>query len=990
MGALDELLAKWRENPDSGTTLALCTYLGTSHREDLIREVGSTAEAWHKDDGQVMLAVGRMYLDAGFMQEAQAALVAAGKLSPNASMPYRYLGEVLLRRGDASRAEKVLARSLQLGGAGADTKMWHDRAVVYVALQTRVGMRAVADEIERTIPKRNSIPPPTMKPEEAARLAGTTTSRQGVARHMPPPPKLVPSVPPPPVLQDRGHGAGKPVSGGARASAAEQRLPAFSENDIPTNIFDGHLLGRRVQSDGNLADALPSSSPPIVSSKPPPLPAAPAATRRPPTSTSSRAAAPAFAAAPSPRANPPLAAPALVPPIAAVAPTTSRPAPAPRNPPIVAPPPSRPSSPPMLALVPGVGPVRTIVESVDDSPNPSAETILEHLALVGVFERSGGAAPAWATPPRERPRGTWLFIAAIVLAAGGGFGGFRYAHQKRVERLAMAQELESQVKKALETGNVDDLTKTDDKLSRVFDLDSRSQEAAVLWLHNRVLSALMLPSEPRGIESALARCTTLEVDESRTVSGKITSFLTQGDLAGAAAILPKWDEKAKADPFYHLAAGAMLERAGDVRAVGHYKQAFDLDPDLVVARLFHAQLVTLELGIQTGKPLIEDVVARLGDTPSARALRGLEWALDPQSEATPPDGARVADADRTKLATPLLALPFVVDAQTAARAGKTDDALAALDKALKATATPAMASLIGQVAIDLGDERLARAATLRALSYSALYPRARSLAARVALLGGRLDDAKNAIQELDAKSPEVAVVRAAAAYEALDLSELESAGGAIGTDGPGRALAIGMNIVFGRKYPTPAVIAEIAVPSIPWGDLIGVDAALDTGNIALADKIVSRWGDRASTPTYALRKARLLRYQDKTEDAVKASDDALVAGGVTPRVLVERFQSLVANKNIVGARDLIGQYPAVLGPMTDFLKVSLDVADDKAARAKVLAARVEPPPDGSPLLFQLIAAEAFNAVGDARGKPLLGVLVHLVPKDPELVLEIRK
>src|SRR5262245_18231307 len=50
MSALGELLARWRENPYSGTTLALCTYLGESRREDLIREVGSTAESWHEDD----------------------------------------------------------------------------------------------------------------------------------------------------------------------------------------------------------------------------------------------------------------------------------------------------------------------------------------------------------------------------------------------------------------------------------------------------------------------------------------------------------------------------------------------------------------------------------------------------------------------------------------------------------------------------------------------------------------------------------------------------------------------------------------------------------------------------------------------------------------------------------------------------------------------------------------------------------------------------
>jgi tetratricopeptide (TPR) repeat protein len=157
MGALDELLGKWRENPDTGTTLALCTYLGTSKREELIREVGSTSEAWHKDDPQVMLAVGRMYLDAGLLPESQAALVAAGKLVPDNASAYRYLGEVLLRRGDAARAEKVLARALQIGSVEPDTRMWHDRAVVYLPLQNRVGMQAVADDVDKTIPRQSSF-----------------------------------------------------------------------------------------------------------------------------------------------------------------------------------------------------------------------------------------------------------------------------------------------------------------------------------------------------------------------------------------------------------------------------------------------------------------------------------------------------------------------------------------------------------------------------------------------------------------------------------------------------------------------------------------------------------------------------------------------------------------------------------------------------------------------------------------------------------------
>jgi hypothetical protein len=301
-----------------------------------------------------------------------------------------------------------------------------------------------------------------------------------------------------------------------------------------------------------------------------------------------------------------------------------------------------------------------------------------------------------------------------------------------------------------------------------------------------------------------------------------------------------------------------------------------------------------------------------------------------------------------------------------------------------------MAYWIGQTAIDLGDEKLARAATLRALSYSALYPRARSLAARVALLGGRLEEAKKAIQELDSKSIEAAVVRAAAAYEATDASELENAAEAMGSkEGPAKALAAAMGVMTARKYPAPAELEKMAVPSVPWGDLVAVDASLDVGDVKTAEKIVGRWGERASTATYALRRARLLRYQGKADDAEAASEDALVSGSVTARVLVERFHCLLAAKKISGVRELLGQYPAVLGPLTDFLKVTTDVADDKAARAKATAARLEPPPEGSPLLIDLIATEALVGVGDRRGKPMATALIRRAPRHPDVLAVAR-
>src|SRR4051812_11690967 len=165
MSALDELLRQWRGHPHADATIALCSFLGTSSREELIREVAASAETWHVEDERVMLAVRRMHLDAGFLAEAQAALVAAGKANGRDAKPFRYLGEVLLRRGDAVRAEKVLARALQLDASDREASLWHDRSVIYSALQKRVGVEAVAAEVLRAMPKQNSIPPPTVQPQ---------------------------------------------------------------------------------------------------------------------------------------------------------------------------------------------------------------------------------------------------------------------------------------------------------------------------------------------------------------------------------------------------------------------------------------------------------------------------------------------------------------------------------------------------------------------------------------------------------------------------------------------------------------------------------------------------------------------------------------------------------------------------------------------------------------------------------------------------------
>ena len=171
---------------------------------------------------------------------------------------------------------------------------------------------------------------------------------------------------------------------------------------------------------------------------------------------------------------------------------------------------------------------------------------------------------------------------------------------------------------------------------------------------------------------------------------------------------------------------------------------------------------------------------------------------------------------------------------------------------------------------------------------------------------------------------------------------------------------------------------------MPWGQVVALDAALDTGKLDLAEKLTSGWSDEvASRPVFALRLARLRRYQGKADDAVKASGHALEQGNVTARDLIERVYDLLDGHYSSGARDLVAKYPSLLGPMTGFLQVLADASKHKA-NAKVKAAQLDLPPDAAPLVLRVMAARALAAVGDKRAKAYVKDLLKKDPDNPDL------
>src|SRR5262249_5543731 len=151
-----------------------------------------------------------------------------------------------------------------------------------------------------------------------------------------------------------------------------------------------------------------------------------------------------------------------------------------------------------------------------------------------------------------------------------------------------------------------------------------------------------------------------------------------------------------------------------------------LDPKLAVADILLGRLALLELGKERATPVLESVKTKLGDHPSARALRALAWVVDPERGEEPPADARLSSDDATRLPAPLAAIPPMVEAARAVHGADREKLSASLDKAIGLADTPSLASGLGFLAIEAGDEQLARKAALRAVGFAALYPRART------------------------------------------------------------------------------------------------------------------------------------------------------------------------------------------------------------------------------------------------------------------------
>ena len=957
---IDDLVARWKQNPSAPATIALCDRLRTDaqrgSRGALVQQIGEFASQRHSSDVAVLLAVARMYLDARRFAEAQGVLVAAGKVAPRDADIYRWLGEVLLRRGDADRAEKVLERALQLGTRDGDARLWLERARVFRPMQAKAGARAVASEVAQAT-ERAASSPSMREPMES--FGDTTT--------------LVREIPAEVRASSRTDNGSKPSYASAPHLSASTGANTFDvqrspQGDVRSASSSGESfepVHSKELETGEAFDAPTLQRPPSVDvefSVDGPLPSADVDGE-------------ATEVRPAPNRAPP-----------AKRPTSSRP------------PPRSPPPPPMPLPARRREPSVDGDVVVDGSMAPHPRDVLDALALAGVFEPPTGAvtsATAWDRPDktRSRKRATILVAVATVLLVGGGVGSFYWVRDQRAKAHVQAEAVLDKVEDDLHKSRPEILPDTERAIGRAFELESRSERAAVDWLHERALMGLLRGGGDVAFESSAARAREVGVKEDRIAFSQVASFLFQGDTAGAAALLPKWDGPSNNDAWYQLLAGATLERAGDARARDRFAAAAKLDPKLVVAEIALARSTAIDGDAQQAGELAKAFRAKYPDRVEGAALVALAWARDPgRGEQPPPD----ADEMMKRAAELPVSLAFVPHALSAVRAvdkHAMDDAKTEIEKGLAVADGPGAAAWLGSIAISAGNEQLARKAALTAVSFSAVYPPARVLAARVALLGDRLDEALKATEELDANSPDVAVVRAAAAYERMDADALSRALDAVHADARRlpflQPLEAAPFVLAGKSALSPKDALDMSDDDAPWADLVTIDLALDRGDVDLASAIAQRWKTAGEAgPLRAVRLARLMRYKgDPTslDAADKLSQSALERGTVTARVLLERAFVLVARGHASDVGPLLGKFPLVLGPLATWANAYAIATAGKADDAKGKTSSVDPPPALAPFDARLLGAAALGAMKDKkRGTDYVVQLLATGSQNPDL------
>ncbi|HEY8429952.1 MAG TPA: tetratricopeptide repeat protein [Sandaracinaceae bacterium] len=809
---LDARLLRFRSRRGGESAAQLASDLLDAGRGADALEVAAIALAASPDDVDVLVVDGRARLAAGDLLGAQAALLKAAKVDPNRKEPFRWLGEVLLKRGDPARAIKVLERALAIDARDAQIAALHQRAERLARIAAGADSEAPESD-ERTVVRTDLT-------EQLRQVAREVDAKQ--------PPKL-PTRPsePPVALADVDDSIGEEAWEDAPTTHSGSIDPKSLPPEPPRPRTSTRGAAAAIPPPGGVADAVaraPAGPPPLrraIPPKPGPLPAPakpiaanakPAAAKPHPFAPPAKEAAPKPAAKPdpfSPPAKNALAKPAAKPdPFAPAAKLDAkpdpfappaRPATKPAAPP--APDPFPPAEGDLLSSPPAADrsrgpapeparpepePFALPPEELDEAAAPSepaadvplggaeqedVDAILRMLREQGLFEPPSGEPAQWA-PRREARKtqasgtriGLWLG-AAWVLAIGLAVGGW-YGWQWWVERQhQQAAALLAQAKRHAWSGTHADLVDAERLLREARELHPTDVEGPKLLLFVHAQRALEDGAFEAGyLRPTIARAEQLGASEAYLAAARAVLSLSDGGRAQAREQLAAALAAAEGDAAILYLAGRLEQRLGGESALEHLQAAVDADAELVAPRIALAEARYDEGQAEEALALIDAVLGASEGHLRARLWRSFMTSdTDEPAEAIAALG-RLETEIREHGAPTDRVLMELTRARLLRRQGQAEPAGRAVDEALRAGATePRLLALVASEGRRAGRMVHAEQAARAALSGAPESPELKKLLAGIQIARRNGRGALSTLAELDAADPDVLEMRAQAA-----------------------------------------------------------------------------------------------------------------------------------------------------------------------------------------------------------------------------------
>lgn len=810
---LDTRLLRFRTRPGSEDAAKLAGDLLIANRTADALEIAAAGLRASPEDLDLLLVEGRAELAGGDLLKAQAALLKAARVGATRKEPYRYLGEVLMKRGDPARAAKVLERARGIDASDRAIQALHERAL-------RLAKIAETDHDKASEQSRSSFEPSTneapeertmVRPDLSERLAAVTRERADEILDKRPAPAAAPAPrPAQPQQHDDSLDDDEPTTVGpalaARALVAARPMPA------------ARPLAERVAAVVKPAPAI-EPPPPAIAAPPPGAlrPASAIAAAAPiDASTSPGGFAAPQRAGEGPRQAPSRRPPPLpakgddsleVPTYGASASLSEPFAPA-RSASLLDEEPKRPPGAPSPFDAPAFGSEpepdtsaseRAYDGGADDGlpPEPAPDeptgelhgreedpdAVLEMLQREGIFEPPTGEPAMWAPRKESRVERTtigWILGGVWVLAIGGAVGGW-YGWQEYVRRRhEQAAQMVEQARNEARAGDHEDLVDAERHLREARDLDPHATNNSTVLLLVHAQRALedgafeigyLAPTVARAERSG-GDPNYIHAANAIVAAGNSNATAARTEIDAALAGAPD-------DAAVLYIAGRLGQRLGDEHALEHLEAATQHDPELAAAAIALAEARHDEGRPEDALTLLDGVLAHDAENFRAKLWRGFLTADD--DEVDPALATLTALEPRLEHGAPTDHVLFdLTRSRLLRRQGHHDEAGAAVEAALQAGASePRLLALVAQAARAENRFLQAEYAATEAVRGAPQNADFRKLLAGIYLDRRNGARAMQVLTQLPADDPDVLVMIARAALLVGGDEALGTAAGAI-------------------------------------------------------------------------------------------------------------------------------------------------------------------------------------------------------------------